>query len=128
MIKGIHHVCLKCNPSEVEKVKAFYQGLLELPVVRQWGEPELKGFMFDTGSGIVEVFTDAQEALPQGSIRHFSLETESVDECIRRVREAGYQVTVEPKDVVIPSEVPFALRVGFCVGPLGEEIEFLQEK
>ena len=50
------------------------------------------------------------------------------DECIRRVREAGYQVTVEPKDVVIPSEVPFALRVAFCVGPLGEEIEFLQEK
>ena len=51
-----------------------------------------------------------------------------MDECIRRVREAGYQVTVEPKDVVIPSEVPFALRVAFCVGPLGEEIEFLQEK
>ena len=128
MIKGIHHVCLKCNQSEVEKVKAFYHGLLELSIVRQWGEPELKGFMLDTGSGIVEVFTDAQEALPQGSIRHFSLETESVDECIRQVREAGYQVTVEPKDVVIPSEIPFALRVAFCVGPLGEEIEFLQEK
>ena len=42
MIKGIHHVCLKCNRSEVEKVKGFYHELLELPVVRQWGEPEFE--------------------------------------------------------------------------------------
>lgn len=42
MIKGIHHVCLKCNQSEVEKVKGVYHELLELPVVRQWGEPEFE--------------------------------------------------------------------------------------
>ena len=111
-----------------EKVKEFYQGVLGMPVIRSWGEPELAGFMFDTGAGLVEVFTDAEGVLPQGSIRHFALKTDDVDGCVKAVREAGYPITVEPKDVVIPSQPEFPVRVAFCNGPVGEEIEFFQEK
>ena len=107
LVQGIHHVCIRCEKSEIEKVKEFYQGVLGMPVIRSWGEPELEGFMFDTGAGLVEVFTDAEGQLPQGSIRHFALKTDDVDGCVKAVREAGYPITVEPKDIVIPSQPDF---------------------
>ena len=128
LVQGIHHVCIRCEKSEIEKVKEFYQGVLGMPVIRSWGEPELAGFMFDTGAGLVEVFTDAEGVLPQGSIRHFALKTDDVDGCVKAVREAGYLITVEPKDVVIPSQPEFPVRVAFCNGPVGEEIELFCEK
>ena len=85
LVQGIHHVCIRCEKSEIEKVKEFYQGVLGMPVIRSWGEPELAGFMFDTGAGLVEVFTDAEGQLPQGSIRHFALKTDDVDGCVKAV-------------------------------------------
>ena len=94
LVQGIHHGCIRCEKPEIEKVKEFYQGVLGMPVIRSWGEPELAGFMFDTGAGLVEVFTDAEGQLPQGSIRHFALKTDDVDGCVKAVREAGYPITV----------------------------------
>ncbi len=114
LVHGIHHVCIRCEKSEIEKVKEFYQGVLGMPVIRSWGEPKLAGFMFDTGAGLVEVFTDAEGQSPQGSIRHFALKTDDVDGCVKAVREAGYPITVEPKDIVIPSQPEFPVRVAFC--------------
>ena len=128
LIQGIHHVCIKCRKDEIEKVKHFYGELLGLPILRSWGEPDLEGFMFETGVGLVEVFTNAEDELSQGSIRHFSFKTSDVDQCVKIVRESGYQITVEPKDVVIDSNPPFPIRVAFCIGPVGEEIEFFQER
>ena len=116
LIQGIHHVCIKCRKDEIEKVKHFY------------GETELEGFMFETGDGLVEVFTNAENGLPQGSIRHFAFKTNDVDQCVKIVRESGYQITLESKDVVIASNPPFPIRVAFCIGPVGEEIEFFQER
>ena len=128
LIQGIHHVCIKCRKDEIKKVKHFYGDLLGLSILRSWGEPELEGFMFETGDGLVEVFTNAEEELPQGSIRHFAFKTNDVDQCVKIVRESGYQITLEPKDVVIASNPPFPIRVAFCIGPVGEEIEFFQER
>ena len=128
LIQGIHHVCIKCTKDEIVKVKYFYGELLGLPILRSWGEPELEGFMFETGAGLVEVFTNASEVLPQGSIRHFAFKTSNVDKCIEIVRDSGYKVTVEPKDVVIASNLALPARVAFCIGPVGEEIEFFEEK
>ena len=128
LIQGIHHVCIKCRKDEIEKVGRFYGDLLGLPILRSWGEPELEGFMFETGDGLVEVFTNAEEELPQGSIRHFAFKTSDVDRCVGVVRESGYQITLESKDVVIASNPPFPIRVAFGIGPVGEEIEFFQER
>lgn len=50
LVNGIHHVCIKCRKDQVEKVKEFYTEVLGLPVVRSWGEPELAGFVFDSGA------------------------------------------------------------------------------
>jgi glyoxylase I family protein len=38
------------------------------------------------------------------------------------------RVTVEPVDKVIPSAPPYPVRLAFCIGPLGEEVEFFCER
>lgn len=128
LICGIHHVALKCDgTAEFEKTLHFYQDVLGLEPVRSWGEGENAGAMLSTGDGLLEIFASGKK-LPQGAIRHFALRTERVDDCIAAVRAAGYPITVEPKDIVIASNPPFPARIAFCTGPVGEEIEFFQEK
>lgn len=125
LIKGIHHTSMKCcNDEEYNKVVDFYTKVLELPIARTWPN----GIMFQAGSSLVEVFRDGEEALPKGVIRHVAFATEDVDACVKAVTEAGYEVFIGPKDIEIPSEPSFPARMAFCYGPLGEEIEFFQEK
>lgn len=123
-ITGLHHISMKCTPDEYLTVVAFYHDILELPIARTWAT----GIMFDIGNGYIEVFTNSTEALSKGTIRHFALGTDDVDACVRKVQDAGYTVFLGPKDIVIPSEPAFPARMAFCFGPLGEEIEFFQEK
>ena len=128
LICGIHHVALKCDgTAEFEKTLHFYQDILGLEPVRSWGEGENAGAMLSTGDGLLEIFASGRK-LPQGAIRHFALRTERVDDCVAAVRAAGYPITVEPKDIVIASNPPFPARIVFCTGPVGEEIEFFQER
>lgn len=128
LICGIHHVALKCDgTAEFEKTLHFYQDVLGLEPVRSWGEGENAGAMLSTGDGLLEIFASGRK-LPQGAIRHFALRTERVDDCVAAVRDAGYPITVEPKEIVIASNPPFPARIAFCTGPVGEEIEFFQER
>ncbi len=125
MVRGIHHVSMKCKSGEeYEKVVSFYTEVLGLMIARKWAT----GIMFDAGNALIEVFTNAENKLGQGVIEHFAFATDNVDLCIDKVRDAGYEITVEPKDVIIPSNPAFPVRVAFCRGPLGEEIEFFCEK
>ena len=50
------------------------------------------------------------------------------EDACARVRAAGYEVFIEPNDIVIRSEPEFRARMAFCFGPLGEEIEFFHEQ
>ena len=50
------------------------------------------------------------------------------DECVEKIKKAGYEVFVEPKDIEIQSNPTFPARIAFCHGPLGEEIELFQER
>ncbi len=38
LIEGIHHVALKPQKEQFDKVMEFYTGLLGLEVVRRWGD------------------------------------------------------------------------------------------
>lgn len=124
-IKGIHHVAIKANGVEqFEKTINFYKGILGLPLIRRWEKGGAFCAMLDTGAGILELFSNADCEPQLGPLRHIAFEVESVDDCIEAVRAAGYQITVEPKDVDIPSDPVFPIRVGFCIGAAGEEVEF----
>jgi len=129
MIKGIHHIAIKCaDTTQFDKVVAFYNEILGMPILRKWGEGDAAGIMIDTGTGVMEIFASGGDTLGYGSVRHFALATDDVDGCIAAVRDAGYEITMEPTDIVIPAEVPFPARIAFCKGAAGEEIEFFCEK
>lgn len=124
LVNGIHHISMKTRSVEqYNKVVTFYKDILGLSVKREWAG----GVMFDTGAGLIEIFTNGEEDLPKGTIRHIAFDVDDVDLCVKTVTEAGYEVFMGPKDIVIPSSPELHARMAFCYGPLGEEIEFFQE-
>jgi glyoxylase I family protein len=128
-ILGIHHIAIKAEGlAAFERLLQFYHEILGLPVVRRWGEGESQGVMLDTGAGLLELFANAPDTLSAGALRHMALEVEDTDVCIEAVRAAGYKVTMEPTDIVIASDPPYPARIAFCVGPVGEEVEFFHVK
>lgn len=129
MIHGIHHVALKCRgEEEFEKTVAFYRDLLGMSVMRRWGVGTGRGIMLDCGGGLLEIFANAADAPGEGVLRHIAFATDDPDACIAAVRRAGYTVIEEPHDIIIPAETPFPARIAFCIGPVGEKIEFFCEK
>ena len=125
MIKGIHHISMKCGTAEeLAKVREFYIELLGLKIVREWAE----GIMIDTGNGLLEIFTNAEGTRSLGAIRHMALLTDNVDEIVAKVKATGYEVFIEPNDKVIDSNPPYPIRMAFCYGPLGEQVEFFCER
>ena len=125
MITGIHHVSLKCGTAEeFKKAKDFYLDVLGFSVVREWPE----GIMIDSGSGLLEIFSNGPGVKSKGAVRHIAFAADDVDGVIEKVKAAGYEVFIEPNDIVIRSDPPFPARMAFCYGPLGEELEFFQEK
>ena len=125
MITGMHHVSMKCEtPEDLDRVRLFYCELLGLKVLREWPA----GIMLDTGSGLLEIFKSGGQKGVLGTIRHIALASDDVDGDIEKVRRAGFEVFKEPNDLNIPSDPPFPIRMAFCFGPLGEEVELFQER
>ena len=124
MITGLHHISMKCGTSEeFEKAKSFYIGLLGFNVVREWPE----GIMLGCGNFQLELFCNGKGVKELGAIRHMAFATDDVDAVAAKVKEAGYEVFIEPKDIVVASVPEFHARMAFCFGPLGEQIEFFKE-
>ena len=125
MITGLHHISLKCGTiEEFERAKAFYLDLLGFKVVREWPD----GIMIDFGNGMLEIFSNGSGIKTKGALRHIAFATDNVDEITDKVKKSGYEVFIEPNDIVIKSEPEFPARMAFFFGPLGEEIEFFQER
>ena len=128
-ITGIHHIALKAQGLEnFNELLNFYHGILGLPIVRKWGEGEGVGMMLDTGAGLLEIFANGVDRLDAGALRHIALAVEDTDVCLEAARAAGYKITMEPTDIVIGSTPPYPARIAFCIGPVGEELEFFCEK
>ena len=90
MIKGIHHVALKCaGPDQFREVMIFYTEVIGLTVIRTWGSGENAAAMLGAGNCIVD---DAAvcEAAKQEIIRHWG-------ELFNDVRESNKTETAEEK-------------------------------
>lgn len=124
MIKGIHHIAMKCcNDEEYNKVKDFYAGTLGIPILKECDSC----LLLDTGNGIVEVFRNG-ESVPTGIIRHFALTVEDVEATANAVEAAGYEVYIKPQKICIDGDSSFPATIAFCKGPLGEDVEFFSQK
>ena len=119
-ILGMHHISMKCADKVLfEKAVAFYKDILGFCEERRWAE----GVMLKTGNARLEIFCNGEGTPELGAIRHFALETKNVDELAAKVKAAGYQDFIEPKNITIESEPQFHARMAFFYGPLGEQVE-----
>ena len=126
MKKGIHHISLKARGvEEFARVLDFYQTVLDCPAVRRWGEGDGQGAMLDLGNALLEV-TASGDAAGKGLFAHIAFAVDDTDAMIEKVRAAGRPVIMEPSDKNLGGNYP--IRVAFCTGPAGEEIEFFQER
>ena len=124
-VTGIHHIALKCGSKEkFDKTVAFYKDLLGLSVKRAWNG----AVMLDTGAGLLEIFEEGDEVPAMGQYRHVAFAVTNPDPMIEAIRAAGYAITMECTDIVIPSNPPYPARIAFCIGELSEEIELFCEK
>jgi glyoxylase I family protein len=126
---GFHHVCMKTK--DWDATMRFYKDLLGCTEKIAWREAPTRAVMLDAGDGnYIEVFEDlAYTGAPNGAINHYALRTTRLDFVAERVRAAGFKITMEPRDVTIPTTNgvgPVPVRIFFCDGPNGESIEFLQ--
>ena len=115
---------MKCGTKEeFERARDFYLNILGFSIVREWPE----GIMLNSGGGLLEIFCNGAGIKSKGAIRHVAFSADDVDGLVAKVKAAGYEVFIEPNDIVIRSEPEFHARMAFCFGPLGEEIELFQE-
>ena len=123
LIKGVHHISIHCKGLEhFEQAIRFYRDILGMPVAMRWGEGDGSAVMLSIGGGsMMEIFASGKDEPGQGAIRHFALATDDVDACVKAVSDAGYDVFVQPKDAMLDT---MSIRIAFCHGPAGEEIEF----
>jgi catechol 2,3-dioxygenase-like lactoylglutathione lyase family enzyme len=68
---------VKLYVSDFSARRAFYETVLQWPVLRTWDGAEHQGVMFDTGSGIFELLEETG-ASPHNHSVDLSLQTENV--------------------------------------------------
>ena len=108
----------------MDKVRDFYVRVLGMNICREWDE----GIMIDSGGGYIEVFSTGEGEHRKGAVRHIAFQTDDVDGLADRIRQAGYEVFIEPNSRVFLSSPEDRFRMAFCRGPLGEEIELFCEQ
>jgi len=124
----MHHVAVQTRDWETSL--GFYRDVLGMEVVAEFGSPERKIALLDTGDGShLELFAPTAESpalgadSPNDPVTHFALAVTDARAATERVRAAGCEITVEPKDVTLDR---LNVTVAFSKGPNGEVVEFFQ--
>lgn len=125
---GCHHIALQTRDWAASLT--LYRDVLGMPIVAEFGSPERKIVLLDMGDGShMELFqpkagTPAPgAAAPNDPIIHFALATTDTKAATEHVRQAGYEITVEPKTVELGA---LTVTLAFFNGPNDESIEFFQ--
>jgi len=125
---GMHHVAVHARDWEASL--RLYRDVLGMEPIAEFGAPERKIVLLDTGDGShMELFAPTAESPAEGSespndpVTHFALAVDDARAATEHVRAAGYEVTMEPKDVQLDS---LNVTIAFFTGPSGESVEFVQ--
>jgi catechol 2,3-dioxygenase-like lactoylglutathione lyase family enzyme len=125
---GAHHIAVQTR--DLDASLRLYRDILGMPIVAEGGTPERRVLLLDVGDGShMELFgplptTVANDQPPAGKpFMHIALATTDARLAIEHVRQAGYTITVEPKDIQLG---PIQATIAFFNGPNGESIEFFQ--
>jgi glyoxylase I family protein len=125
---GAHHIAIQTKDWDASL--HLYRDVLGMPVVAEGGTPERRILLLDIGDGShMELFAprpDAPDSAPSvghSPLTHIALTAADTRQAIEHVHQAGYEVTVEPKDIQLG---PIKATIAFFNGPNGESIEFFQ--
>ena len=131
---GTHHISIRTNCWDDSM--HMYRDILGMTVAKQFGSPERPMALLDMGDGShIELAGSTQPGHasseePKGEntvsinpIAHLALATTDTRMAIEHVRQAGFQVTVEPRTVDLNG---LMVTIAFFKGPNNEEIEFFQ--
>ncbi len=132
MIKGIHHVALRCiDMDNYRETLDFYENVIGMKVRYSWGDGDFAATMLELNGDVIEIFSTGRASGETGTINHFCFETDDPTESALKVLKAGYSVIVPPSNVRLrlnDSEKEYlSLTYAYCVGPVGEVIEFYKE-
>ena len=125
---GAHHIAIQTRDWDASLT--FYKDVLGMEVIAEFGSPERKVVLLDMGDGShMELFQPtasspaAEDAIPNDPVTHFALATTDIHAAVEHVRQAGAEVTLEPRDVSLGA---LNATIAFFRGPSGEVIEFFQ--
>lgn len=125
---GLHHITVQTRDWEASL--RLYRDVLAMQVVAEFGPEDGRMMLLDVGDGShIELIAPKADTPAVGSpadpdpLVHLALATSDAAASLEPVREAGYEVTMEPKDVSLDD---LEATVAFFKGPNGEVIEFFQ--
>ena len=126
-ITGFHHTAIRST--DFDASVRFYEDVLGLKRRISWGDPGKRAIMIDAGDGnYVEIFESSEPLRDkEATILQFALRTDDCSAMLEVVRKSGAEVTMEPKEVTIDSNVgPVPVKIAFFKGPDGEIIELFE--
>lgn len=125
---ALHHVAVVST--KYDESLEFYRDLIGLRVVHSWSGGGRRLCLLAAGEACIELIEKLTPSASSGQaseppIAHMTFRVDDVDGAIASVRQRGYEVTVEPKDVLLGDR---PARLAFFVGPNGETLEFFSSK
>ncbi len=126
---GVHHIALQTRDWEASlRLYRDVLGMTEL--TRFTGGEGQTILLLDAGDGCcLELFEPTAntptDSAANDPVIHIALATTDAHAATERVRRAGYEITVEPKEVTLGS---LEVTLSFFKGPNGEVLEFFEAR
>jgi glyoxylase I family protein len=124
----LHHVTVQTR--DLEASLRLYRDVLGMEIVYEFGPPAVRIILLDVGDGShIELWAPIEPpAAPDGPAAndpqfHLALATTNTVAALEHVRQAGYEITLEP--TVLDLRTGEA-TIAFFKGPSGEDVEFFQ--
>lgn len=123
---GVHHIALQTRAWDASL--KFYRDVLGMVEVASFtGGDGQKIVLLDAGDGshleLFEPTADTKTGVAADLVTHIALATTDARAATERVRRAGFEITVEPKEVTLGG---LEVTLSFFRGPNGELIEFFE--
>ena len=95
LIKGIHHLSLRCKDLEkYNETVHFYRDILGLEVFKEFEMNGSPVMMLNSGGGCIEVFADAKTEMPTGIIQHFALKLMMLKRVLKQLKKQGIKLLI----------------------------------
>jgi len=114
---------------DLDRSIEFYSEGLGFRERFSWGKDPKRTILMDTGDGnYFEISQgDPNQSSVEGVFRHLALRVNDCKAALELARNAGAEVTVEPRDVTLSNDPPLQIRVAFFKGPDGELVELFED-